>query len=432
MTENSQRIAELQRELAANPASRQFYQLGELLRRDGRFGEATEVLSAGLTTHPRYMAAWVALGRACLENGKARDAMHGLEQALVLDAQNPVAWRLLGEARLVLGDRLGALDAMTRCLDLVPGDDVLQAAVDSLASETAPPQAPPEYAPMPEAAGAPAEPAPAGEEPVPAPVFETAPPEAVPGAPEVFPGEPVRRFEASGERDPGATAPPAVVSEGRDVFGAAPASEEPFASAGVAGAGPFDQAAAGAFPGAGFEFEAEPLPQAVLDATPPPAAADVTPIPPKSVSEGAFEVEFAAPVEVSPELPAASAAVLPAEPAAEVEFAASPVEEAAPVREAGGAPAASESAQPPEPPPSIALARLYLQQQAADEAVHVLERLVAREPDNVEASDLLALVRDMMMPLPAAPPPLSPRERKIAALQRFLASLTLGWERASR
>ncbi|MBZ5589159.1 MAG: tetratricopeptide repeat protein, partial [Acidobacteriia bacterium] len=170
MTENTQRIAELQRELAGNPASRQFYQLGELLRRDGRFGEATEVLNAGLVNHPRYMAAWVALGRACLENGKARDAVGGLEQALVLDPQNPVAWRLLGEARLVLGNRLGALDAMTRCLDLVPGDDVLKAAVDALASETAPPAPPVEYAPMPEAAGAPAEPA--AESPVTEPAFE--------------------------------------------------------------------------------------------------------------------------------------------------------------------------------------------------------------------------------------------------------------------
>jgi hypothetical protein len=87
---------------------------------------------------------------------------------------------------------------------------------------------------------------------------------------------------------------------------------------------------------------------------------------------------------------------------------------------------------PLEPPPSVALARLYLQQQAPDEAVRALERLLEREPENAEAAGLLALVRDMMMPLPAAPPPLSSRERKIAALQRWLASLTLGWERAPR
>jgi hypothetical protein len=84
------------------------------------------------------------------------------------------------------------------------------------------------------------------------------------------------------------------------------------------------------------------------------------------------------------------------------------------------------------PPATLALARLYVQQQALGEATRVLERLLEREPTNVEAQDLLSLVRDMMEPLPAAPPPLSRRERKIAALQHWLACLTLGRERATR
>jgi hypothetical protein len=87
---------------------------------------------------------------------------------------------------------------------------------------------------------------------------------------------------------------------------------------------------------------------------------------------------------------------------------------------------------PVQPPASVTLARLYVQQQALGDAVTVLERLLEREPNNIEARDLLALVRDMMEPMPAAPPELSPRERKIAALQRWLASLTLGRERATR
>jgi hypothetical protein len=44
MSESARRIAELQRELAGNPASRQFYQLGELLRRDGKGAEAAEAV----------------------------------------------------------------------------------------------------------------------------------------------------------------------------------------------------------------------------------------------------------------------------------------------------------------------------------------------------------------------------------------------------
>ena len=138
------RIVELQRELAANPTSRQFYQLGELLRRDGRAAEAAQVLAAGLPHHPRYVAAWVALGRARIETGEVDLAVDALRQALDLDVSNPVAWRLLGEARLMQGQRLAALDAMGRALDLVPGDDMLQAAVDALSSETAPPVGPPQ------------------------------------------------------------------------------------------------------------------------------------------------------------------------------------------------------------------------------------------------------------------------------------------------
>jgi cytochrome c-type biogenesis protein CcmH/NrfG len=141
MPETSDRIAELRRELESNPGSRQFYQLGELLRRAGRAAEATSVLRAGLGHHPRYVAAWVSLGRACLDRSLPRDAATALHEALELDPHNPVAWRLLGEARLGDADRFGALDAMQHALQLAPGDEVLRAAVEALSSETWPPVA---------------------------------------------------------------------------------------------------------------------------------------------------------------------------------------------------------------------------------------------------------------------------------------------------
>ena len=99
---------------------------------------------------------------------------------------------------------------------------------------------------------------------------------------------------------------------------------------------------------------------------------------------------------------------------------------------------------PPEPPaaparageqasrPSLTLARLHLQQQDFPSAIAILERLVTADPNNQEARDLLDLVHDMMAPLPGELPSLSLRERKIAALQGWLASLTLGQERTAR
>src|SRR5512136_11301 len=144
MSDSERRIAELQRELAGNPGSRQFYQLGELLRREGKGAEAAEALRAGLAHHPRYVAAWVSLGRACVDAGQASEAVHSLEQALALDPQNPVAWRLLGEAHLALGERPAALEAMKHSLALVPGDEVLQSAVDAIEAELASPTPPEE------------------------------------------------------------------------------------------------------------------------------------------------------------------------------------------------------------------------------------------------------------------------------------------------
>jgi Flp pilus assembly protein TadD len=381
VTENTRRIADLQREVAANPGSRQFYQLGELLRRDGQAAEAVKVLRSGLAYNTRYVAAWVSLGRACIEVGASTEAVTSLREALALDPGNPVAWRLLGEAYLALGQRSEALDALTHCLELVPGDAVLQSAVDALSSDTPLPEPPVGAVAPPPSQTAALAPTPVGGGGVsaggatePAPL----PPAALPadepfGAVSPPPyAEPEFALLAEPLQERPALAVPAESVNGA-VFAAEPSppeAEEPLPG-----------------PLVGFEFEpeAEPVPRtaSTFAVAPPPVAPAV---PEQPVLEVAIEDTFLAPADASL----------------------------------------------PEPPASLTLARLYLQQQALGEAVAVLERLLKREPDNIEASDLLALVHDMMAPLPEAPPPLDPRERKIGALQRWLACLTLGEERAER
>src|SRR5664280_1740129 len=411
VTENTRRIADLQRDLAANPGSRQFYQLGELLRRDGHAAEAAEVLRSGLGHHPRYVAAWVSLGRACIEAGESTEAVSGLGEALALDPGNPVAWRLLGEAYLALGQRPRALEAMARCLELVPGDAVLQAAVDALSSDAAAP-----------------EPAAAAEEPfppadVPAPGLMTAVP-AAPAAPFAQP----------------TPAPAAEPPEGRTAV----ARAEEFMVGAAAAAGPPALAAVvepASAPLVGFEFEPEapPAPVAAMPTavTPPPVAPAVEPPAPEAAFEEAFPASAGAGLaQPPPEAFLAESAAAPPVPAAlpDSDLFTVPETDQAPVllKAVLQASAAQAATEPVQPPASLTLARLYVQQQALGEAVAVLERLLEREPANVEAADLLALVRDMMVPLPEEPPPLDPRERKIAALQRWLASLTLGEERAQR
>jgi cytochrome c-type biogenesis protein CcmH/NrfG len=394
MSESARRIAELQRELASNPGSRQFYQLGELLRREGRGVEAADALRSGLAHHPRYVAAWVALGRACVDAGQAMEAVHSLEQAIALDPQNPVAWRLLGEAHLALGERQSALDAMRHCLELVPGDEVLESAVDAIAAEMAappPPEEPHAAEPAEEVIESAEVFAPAQEveapEPAPAAVeeIEWAPEAAPPAAEVAFPAEAKKSPSADTHRltvpvvpvappGPVTPAPPAPVGQetAEDLFGEPPAA-----------------------------VEAAPEPPDV--AQPPAAAPAEVPEPPQPSEAELFTVPEAE------EAPALLKKVLQA-PTPEPRLDAAAV----------------------QPPASLTLARLYVQQQALEEAVLVLERLLEREPGNTEARDLLALVRDMQEPLPEAPARLSRRERRIAALQRWLASLTLGRERATR
>ena len=384
MSESARRIAELQRELAGNPGSRQFYQLGELLRRDGKASEAAEALRSGLAHHPRYVAAWVALGRACLDSGQPSEAIHTLEQAIALDPQNPVAWRLLGEGHLALGERPEALEAMKHCLQLVPGDEVLQSAVDAITAEMAgpaPPAEPHEAQPTAAALIEPDEVFAAAEE-----VEEAAPAPQAPPAPESAPDELVWEPEES-PRAP----EPALLSESQ-----APALPTVPEVAPPVG----DESAEVLF------GEAPPAVEAPAE-PPLPEAPAATPAVEAPAPQPTVEAElFTAPE--TEEGPALLKKVLQA-PTPEPRLDAAAV----------------------QPPASLTLARLYVQQEALGESVRILERLLEREPGNAEARDLLALVRDIMEPLPAAPPKLSRRERRIAALQRWLASLTLGRERAT-
>jgi len=345
------RIGVLQKELAGNPGSQRFYQLGELLRREGRLAEAVHVLRSGLAFHPRYVAAWVSLGRAQLAEGDLAQAVAALEQSIELDPHNAVSWRLLGEARLAEGDRMAALDALQYALQLAPGDDVLEAAVASLAEETEA-----------EARGR---------------VRAESGPDTAPPQPPMLPTELMPEFPMPGPGEPPVPPPPPEL-----LVSAAPAARE---------------------------------------ASPP---SDFTPE--FAFGEAAAEPAFAA--EPAIPLPAPAIALpapmiaLPAAPAGAPE----PAPQTAPLPGPAPAPAPEPAAEPPAGPATVTLARLYLHQQELTTAAAILGRVLEREPDNLEARELLALVRDMLEPLPEPAAPPSAHQRKIAALQQWLASLTLG------
>jgi tetratricopeptide (TPR) repeat protein len=119
------RLEQLRFELREDPSSRIFFKLGEHLRREGELDEAIEVLRSGLERHDRYIAAWVSLGRAQLDNGDAAGAQEALEKALELDPENAVAARAMGEAAIVNGEWVTAVKALKRTRGLTPQDDAL-------------------------------------------------------------------------------------------------------------------------------------------------------------------------------------------------------------------------------------------------------------------------------------------------------------------
>lgn len=376
-----ERIRVLRRELTANPGSRQFYQLGELLRREGELTEAAEVLRRGLEHHPRYVAAWVSLGRALLDLQQLSEARQAFRQALDLDPQNPVAWRLLGEALLGLGLRVEALVAFEQALVLVPGDEVLASAVASL--KEAPDLLPASAPKVPKLAA----------EPEPPMAQELSPPGAF--AEEVFP-------EVQGE----AGAPPAIAATPPLAF------PEPWEGANATE--PFGGLLGAPAPPLAEVFSFEDVFSPAREGTtfgPQPFGEEVGPplVPPFTeaveapVSEARAEVALAMPV------PSAEQLAVSSEAGEELE---SPLGEV-----------------PPAKQPTLAEAREAIHRGELEKALAILESLVAAEPENQEACDLLALVREMLEPLPPEEPELSPRERKIAALQRFLAQVTLARER---
>jgi hypothetical protein len=253
---------------------------------------------------------------------------------------------------------MAALDALQYALQLAPGDDVLEAAVQSLAEETEA-----EARGRVRAESAPDEmPVPSG--PLPA---ELHPEFSVPG-----PGEP-----------PVAPPPPELLA----AVPVAPKSGPPAAP------------------------EASPTPEftpefafAETSAEPAAAAPAVIALPAAAVAE--------------PESSAAPPYVIALPPAPAVAPGPRPV----PVPPSRPEP----PVEPPAGPATVTLARLYLRQQELPTAAAILARVLEREPDNLEARELLALVRDMMEPLPEPAAPPSVHQRKIAALQQWLASLTLG------
>jgi tetratricopeptide (TPR) repeat protein len=157
------KLEELRLKIKADPKSRLFYQLAEELRKAGHFDESEHVLRSGLVSYPTYLAAWVSLGRTLREQKNDTEAVHALQRALELDPGNVVAARILADAYLALGNKLEAVKKYKLVHALLPSDEELRNVIDRLDRDLQEPVAPAEE--LPERRDAPAaDNAPAGED----------------------------------------------------------------------------------------------------------------------------------------------------------------------------------------------------------------------------------------------------------------------------
>ena len=327
-TATNPKIEELRFRLKTDPKSRLFYQLAEELRKGGNVDEAEQVLRSGLAVYPTYLAAWVSLGRVLLQKKNHTGAVEALSKAMQLDPGNVVAARLLADAHLGLGDKLEAIKKYKLVLALMPGDEELKATIEQLDRDLHP------------IAVAPPEPPPAEE------------------AAEV---EAVEEVFASPSAEP--------------------SPEESFAS-------PEEESP--------FDRTAPPFEEALEtgDAEPMLAAHDDSPFEEPATVAAALEIEqpMGMHIETAP-----LAAEVPAPVAGEADV-------FAPV-----------AAEPPAPAEdltnTLTMADLYERQGLTNEARHIYENILARDPDN----------QDVRARLEAVAPRVTPR---IERLERWLSKVS--------
>jgi tetratricopeptide (TPR) repeat protein len=357
------KIEELRFRLKTDPKSRLFYQLAEELRKGGQVVESEQVLRSGLEVYPTYLAAWVSLGRALRELKNETGAIEALSKAMQLDPGNVVAARLMADAYRALGDNVEAIKKYKLVHALMPGDEDLKATIEQLDRQLQPAPAP---APAP----------PIEEVPEPPPGSEgfagAAPQDFAASVPDAQPFDepreaPVAFQEAeavSGDADVAAWQSAAPPMQAAEAELAATAEDEP--SQLPLEESPFDRTIPP------FDEE-EPGQPATGDAEPMLFAHDESPFeePLGSGTAAAFELEQPAGMHVE-EAPLAAevpAVVVSEEPAAVV-FA-----EAAEPQELPGQ---------DEPTSTSTMADLYARQGLLNEARHIYEDILARDPGNAE------------------------------------------------
>jgi len=306
-----------------------------------------------LEHHPRYVAAWVSLGRVQLATAQYSQAERSFARALELDPENAVAARLIGETAEQIEEWVRAIKAYKLARALSPRDPFLEERIEAIENRLAggPNELKPD--PLEEPFAAASQPAPMPEASFEADPFPLSAPE-----PEVLDTHEVppviqrpREVISVSEVDPfttGSTGNTGIWMVSDDVF-APPQEPEATTEADVFGAEEPDEAVAPEFEEAVEEIEEIPEPVSVSEPEPEPLTEPAPELEPPAISE--------------------------------------PIEEPPP--SVDGIEARDEVLLP-----TVTLARLALQQGDEALAEETLKAILKREPDNQEALDLLQGIED--------------------------------------
>ena len=124
--------------LARDPASLQYVDLAEALRRRGKLDEAMQVVMHGLGRHPQHADGYDTLARIHADRGDLLEARMTWERALAIEPEHGGALKGIGFLFYRQGDLKRAQDTLEHALHANPGDWAAQRALEMIRGEPAP------------------------------------------------------------------------------------------------------------------------------------------------------------------------------------------------------------------------------------------------------------------------------------------------------
>ncbi len=143
MSAKLDRISRYREILKADPRSRVYVPLADLLQQHGETEEALVLLEEGLVRDPEHQSAMVVLGCTLLQAGRQEHGVKVLQRVLELSPENFVVLRILAEYFLAMDAFTHAIPLLERLVDFEPDQtqwaNFLNDARDRLALDQAAP-----------------------------------------------------------------------------------------------------------------------------------------------------------------------------------------------------------------------------------------------------------------------------------------------------